>query len=105
MDPPAENKQSPATPAAGPAERAEAAFRRGAWGGPPAVLPCDPPGPPPMTPIPILRHVPHEPAGTLEDALAAAGLEFRYVDLFDATPTAAQLDLDRVPGWSSWAGR
>ena len=51
-----------------------------------------------MTPIPILRHVPHEPAGTLEDALAAAGLEFRYVDLFDATPTAAQLDLDRAPG-------
>jgi GMP synthase (glutamine-hydrolysing) len=51
-----------------------------------------------MTPIPILRHVAHEPAGTLEDALAAAGLEFRYFDLFDGTPTAAQLELDRAPG-------
>lgn len=83
-------------PAAAPAERAEASFRRVSWGGPPAVLPCPGQGPSPMTPIPILRHVPHEPAGTLADALAAAGLEFRYVDLFDATPTAAQLDLDRA---------
>ena len=51
-----------------------------------------------MKAIPILRHVRHEPAGTVEDALAAAGLEFRYVDLFHAIPTAAELDLHGVPG-------
>ena len=58
-----------------------------------------------MTPIPILRHVRHEPAGTLEDALTGAGLEFRYVNLFESGPTAARLDLQACPGWSSWAGR
>ena len=36
-----------------------------------------------MKPIPILRHIAHESAGTLADALAQAGLEFRYLDLFD----------------------
>jgi GMP synthase (glutamine-hydrolysing) len=51
-----------------------------------------------MTPIPILRHVRHEPAGTLEDALTGAGLEFRYVDLFESGPAAARLDLQSVPG-------
>jgi GMP synthase (glutamine-hydrolysing) len=51
-----------------------------------------------MTPIPILRHVPHEPAGTLVDALAAAGLEFRYVDLFQDAAAASRLDLTGVPG-------
>ena len=51
-----------------------------------------------MKPIPILRHVPHESAGTLEDALAAAGLQFRYVDLFQQIPSDADLDLTAAPG-------
>ena len=34
----------------------------------------------------ILRHVAHEPAGTLENALNKAGVEFRYLDLFAEHP-------------------
>jgi GMP synthase (glutamine-hydrolysing) len=34
----------------------------------------------------ILRHVPHEPAGTLETILAHANVAFQYVDLFDHVP-------------------
>jgi GMP synthase (glutamine-hydrolysing) len=34
----------------------------------------------------ILRHVRHEPAGTLENALAKADIEFRYLDLFAERP-------------------
>lgn len=34
----------------------------------------------------ILRHVAHEPAGTLEDALAKANVDFRYLDLFAERP-------------------
>ena len=34
----------------------------------------------------ILRHVPHEPAGTLESILADAGLAFQYVNLFEQVP-------------------
>jgi len=51
-----------------------------------------------MKPILILRHVPHESAGTLEDALTAAGLKFRYVDLFQKIPSAAELDLTAAAG-------
>ena len=51
-----------------------------------------------MTPIPILRHVRHEAAGTLEDALAGAGLEFRYVDLFERVPSTVELDLRPCAG-------
>jgi GMP synthase (glutamine-hydrolysing) len=49
-----------------------------------------------MKPIPILRHVPHEPAGTIEDALATAGLEFQYIDLFREAP--ADFTTDGPPG-------
>ncbi len=34
----------------------------------------------------ILRHVPHESAGTLENALAKAHVEFQYLDLFHEYP-------------------
>jgi len=34
----------------------------------------------------ILRHVPHEPAGTLENALTKAAVEFHYLDLFVESP-------------------
>jgi GMP synthase (glutamine-hydrolysing) len=44
----------------------------------------------------ILRHMPHEPGGTLELALIGAGLDFRYVDLYEETP--ARLPLDRAAG-------
>ncbi len=47
----------------------------------------------PMSPtVLILRHMPHEPGGTLETALTAAGVEFRYVDLFEDVPTRLPLD-------------
>ncbi len=39
-----------------------------------------------MPPILAFRHVPHETLGTIETSLARAGLEYRYVDLFDAMP-------------------
>ncbi len=42
--------------------------------------------------------MPHESAGTLEDALTAAGLTFRYVDLFEKIPADAELDLTAAPG-------
>jgi len=44
----------------------------------------------------ILLHMPHEPGGTLETALARAGLEFRYVDLQQEIPD--RLPLDRTAG-------
>ena len=44
----------------------------------------------------ILRHVAHEPAGTLEAALADAGLGFHYVDLYEETP--ARLPFEKVSG-------
>ena len=44
----------------------------------------------------ILRHMPHEPGGTLETALTGAGLDFRYVDLFQEVP--ARLPLDQASG-------
>jgi GMP synthase (glutamine-hydrolysing) len=53
---------------------------------------------PPVKPIPILRHVPHESTGTLADALAQAGLEFRCLDLFESIPSDAELDLKAAPG-------
>jgi len=37
-------------------------------------------------PVLILRHVPHESAGTLENALAKADVEFQYLDLFHEDP-------------------
>jgi GMP synthase (glutamine-hydrolysing) len=51
-----------------------------------------------MKPIPIIRHVSHEAAGTLEESLAEAGLEFRYLDLFDQPPSDARLDIEAAPG-------
>ena len=44
----------------------------------------------------ILRHMLHEPGGTLETALTNAGLTFRYVDLFQELP--ARLPLDESAG-------
>lgn len=49
-----------------------------------------------MKAIPILRHVPHEPAGTLETALTEASIPFGYVDLFQHVPE--QLDVEGLPG-------
>jgi len=40
----------------------------------------------------ILRHMPHEPGGTLETALAGAGLSFHYVDLYKEVPPRLPLD-------------
>jgi GMP synthase-like glutamine amidotransferase len=40
----------------------------------------------------IIRHMPQESAGTLENALTAAGLEVRYVDLFRDVPDKLPLD-------------
>jgi GMP synthase (glutamine-hydrolysing) len=44
----------------------------------------------------ILRHMPHEPGGTLETALTNAGLAFRYVDLYREIP--ADLPFDQAAG-------
>ena len=44
----------------------------------------------------ILRHVPHETAGTLENALAGAGLDFQYVNLYEKAPD--RLPLARAAG-------
>lgn len=43
-------------------------------------------------PVLILRHMPHEPGGTLETALTAAELTFRYVDLHKAAPDDLPLE-------------
>jgi GMP synthase (glutamine-hydrolysing) len=40
----------------------------------------------------ILRHMPQETGGTLETALTRAGLDVRYVDLFQETPPSLPLD-------------
>ena len=40
----------------------------------------------------ILRHMPQESAGTLENALSGAGLRVRYVDLFREVPDKLPLD-------------
>jgi len=50
----------------------------------------------------ILRHMPHEPGGTLEDALTSAGLGFRYVDLYKEVP--ARLPLDQASGLVALGG-
>ncbi|MEN6406465.1 MAG: gamma-glutamyl-gamma-aminobutyrate hydrolase family protein [Thermoguttaceae bacterium] len=42
----------------------------------------------------ILRHMVHEAGGTLEEALARAKLDFRYVDLYRSAPD--QLPFDRA---------
>ena len=44
----------------------------------------------------ILRHMPQETAGTLEAALTRAGLDVRYIDLFEKIP--ARLPLDQASG-------
>jgi GMP synthase (glutamine-hydrolysing) len=44
----------------------------------------------------ILRHMLQETAGTLEAALTRAGLDFRYIDLFQEVP--AELPLDQAAG-------
>jgi GMP synthase (glutamine-hydrolysing) len=44
----------------------------------------------------VLRHMAQETAGTLESALTRAGLEARYVDLFEEVP--ARLPLDEASG-------
>jgi len=40
----------------------------------------------------VLRHVAHEPMGTLEKHLGDVGLEYRYVDLFQSLPHRLPLD-------------
>jgi GMP synthase (glutamine-hydrolysing) len=40
----------------------------------------------------ILRQVAHEPAGTIEEALTKAGVEFRYLDLFAQEPAAFNIE-------------
>ncbi|HEY4759281.1 MAG TPA: gamma-glutamyl-gamma-aminobutyrate hydrolase family protein [Thermoguttaceae bacterium] len=40
----------------------------------------------------ILRQVPHESAGTLEDALSKAAQEFSYLDLFDGCPSSINFE-------------
>ena len=50
----------------------------------------------------ILRHMPHEPGGTLETALTGAGVDFRYFDLHREVP--ARLPLDRACGLVALGG-
>jgi GMP synthase (glutamine-hydrolysing) len=50
----------------------------------------------------ILRHMPHEPGGTLETALTNAGLAFRYFDLHKEVPR--QLRLDQASGLVALGG-
>jgi GMP synthase (glutamine-hydrolysing) len=45
-----------------------------------------------VKPVLVLRHVPHEPLGTLENYFRDFALEFEYVDLFRAVPTAIPLE-------------
>lgn len=40
----------------------------------------------------ILRHMPHEPGGTLETAFDLAGVDFRYFDLHQEVPDRLPLD-------------
>ena len=47
-------------------------------------------------PVVLIRHVPHESAGTLEIALAGAGVEFRYLDVASTYPCS--LDCKELPG-------
>ena len=47
-------------------------------------------------PVLILRHVPHESAGTLENTLAKADVEFQYLDLFHEYPSS--LDWEQYLG-------
>lgn len=53
-------------------------------------------------PVLILRHMPHEPGGTLETALTAAGLDFYYVDLHQNAPE--DLPLDEISGLIALGG-
>ncbi len=45
-----------------------------------------------MKPVLVLRHVPHEPLGTVENYLRDFGLEFHYIDLFRSVPAAIPLE-------------
>jgi GMP synthase (glutamine-hydrolysing) len=45
-----------------------------------------------VKPVLVLRHVPHEPLGTVENYLRDFGLEFRYIDLFRSVPNAIELE-------------
>jgi GMP synthase (glutamine-hydrolysing) len=47
-------------------------------------------------PVLILRHVPHESAGTVENALRQADLTFQYLDLFSQCPS--KLDMSEYAG-------
>jgi GMP synthase (glutamine-hydrolysing) len=49
-----------------------------------------------MKGITVLRHVPHETLGTVEDVFRNAGLDWHYVDLFGAVP--GRLDLTGAAG-------
>jgi len=49
-----------------------------------------------MKSVLVLRHVPHETLGTLQEHLAEAGLPWHYVDLYQQVPAA--LDLDAAAG-------
>jgi GMP synthase (glutamine-hydrolysing) len=50
----------------------------------------------------VIRHVPHEPAGTLADALDRAGIPFQYLDLFDHLPD--RLNFDHISGLAIMGG-
>jgi GMP synthase (glutamine-hydrolysing) len=50
----------------------------------------------------ILRHMPHEPGGTLEDAFHKAGVAFRYFDLHKEVPD--RLPLDQATGLVTLGG-
>jgi GMP synthase (glutamine-hydrolysing) len=50
----------------------------------------------------ILRHMPHEPGGTLETALTHAGLDFHYYDLYQSIPD--RLPLDQASGLVALGG-
>ena len=49
-----------------------------------------------MNSVVVLRHVPYETLGVIDQALHEAGLAWHYVDLFDTT--VKSLDLSNAPG-------
>jgi GMP synthase (glutamine-hydrolysing) len=50
----------------------------------------------------VIRHVAHEPAGTLENALNRADVPFHYLDLFNHVPE--RLDFEQISGLAVMGG-
>jgi GMP synthase (glutamine-hydrolysing) len=50
----------------------------------------------------VIRHVAHEPAGTLANALIQAEIPLRYLDLFDHVPE--RLDFEQISGLAVMGG-